>query len=79
MRLLLVLLALFGCANALKFLMYNPKSSKSHVGFVNNVADALIDAGLFFRKFLECWNFEENDADLKEILKIVMILNLFIV
>jgi hypothetical protein len=25
--------------------MYNPKSSASHVGFVNNVADALIDAG----------------------------------
>jgi hypothetical protein len=25
--------------------MYNPKISASHVGFVNNVADALIDAG----------------------------------
>jgi hypothetical protein len=36
---------LISSVNGLKLLVYNPKISPSQVGFVNNVADALIDAG----------------------------------
>jgi hypothetical protein len=43
--LLFALLLLSVCSDALKILLYNPKSSKSHVGFMNNIADVLIDAG----------------------------------
>ncbi|KAI6184876.1 UDP-glucuronosyltransferase [Aphelenchoides bicaudatus] len=45
MKSVLIVLTLLASGNALKILMYNPKSSKSHVGFVNNVGSALIDAG----------------------------------
>ena len=31
--------------DGLKFLLYNPTSSKSHVGFQNKIGAALLDAG----------------------------------
>lgn len=48
MRSFLLVLTLIAATDALKILMYNPKNSISHVGFVNNVGEALIDAGKLF-------------------------------
>lgn len=41
----LLLLFLFHEVNAFKYLLYNPKSTRSHVLFVNKIADVLVDAG----------------------------------
>lgn len=45
MRSFLRLLLMFWCSDAYKILLFSPKFARSHIMFVGNIADILVEAG----------------------------------